>query len=262
MTFMAVLSTELLKLRRSRVTWLTFAAYTFMVAMAGFFMWMMMNPGAAESIGLLGQKAKLSVGGQALDWSGFLTFIVEMSGIGGLIMCSIVVTYVFGREYAEGTAKNMLTLPIPRSSFVLAKVIVSAAWFASMTLWMVIETAAVGLVLGLPGLTVALFVSTVGKVFALSLMSLCCAMLVAWVAVQAHGYFAPLGFSILTLVLASIFGHTGWGPWAPWSIVGIFSGAAGPGGALTWGSYAVLAATLVSGILLTMRHEVASDNVQ
>ena len=230
MTFLRVLGTEFLKLRRSRVTWLTFAAYTFGVAMLGFFMWMMMNPGAAESIGLLGQKAKLSMGGLTLDWSGFLTVMVEMGGIGGLIMCSIVMTYVFGREYAEGTAKNMLTLPIPRGSFVLAKVSVSAAWFASMTLWMIAETAVVGLLLGLPGSSAALFLSMVGKVFVLALMSLCCAVLVAWVAVQTRGYFAPMGFSILTLVLASLFGHTGWGPWAPWSIVGIYSGADRTGG--------------------------------
>jgi ABC-2 type transport system permease protein len=233
-----------------------------MVAMAGFFMWMLRNPGAAESIGLLGQKATLSMGGQALDWSGFLAFIVEMGGIGGLIMCSIIVTYVFGREYAEGTAKNMLTLPISRSSFVVAKVTVSAAWFASMTIWMIVETAIVGSLLGLPGFAKALFLSMAGKVLTLALMSLCCAVLVAWVAVQTRGYFAPMGFSILTLVLASLFGHTGWGPWAPWSIVGIYSGAAGPGAALGWGSYAVLAATLVLGIALTVRHEVASDNAQ
>jgi hypothetical protein len=44
--------------------------------------------------------------------------------------------------------------------------------------------------------------------------------------------------------------------------VGIYSGAAGPGAALGWGSYAVLAATLVLGIALTVRHEVASDNAQ
>jgi hypothetical protein len=93
-------------------------------------------------------------------------------------------------------------------------------------------------------------------------MSLCCAVLVAWVAVETRGYFAPLGFSIFTLVLASVFGHTGWGPWAPWSIVGIYSGAAGPDVTLGGGSFVIIAVTFLIGTALTVRHEFRADNMQ
>jgi ABC-2 type transport system permease protein len=229
---------------------------------AGFFMWMMMNPGLAQGIGLVGQKAKFAFGGESLDWPTFLTFIVEMGSVGGLIMCSVIVTYVFGREYAEGTAKNMLSLPVPRSRFVLAKLVVSAAWFALLTLWIIAETWIVGSILGLQGLTSALFMASSLKLLLLALMGLCCAALVAWVAVQARGYFAPLGFAIFTLVLANLFGHTGWGPWVPWSIVGLYSGAAGAEVTLGWGSFVVIAMTFLIGLALTIRHEVYADNVQ
>jgi ABC-2 type transport system permease protein len=237
-------------------------AYTFMVAMAGFFMWMMMNPGVAASIGLLGQKARFAFGGQPIDWPAFLTFIVEMGGIGGLIMCSIIAAYVFGREYTEGTAKNMLVLPTARSSFVFAKIIVSAAWFGGLTVWIIAETLLVGSILRLAAFSSELFLDAAAKLLALALMSLCCSVVVAWVAVETRGYFAPLGFSIFTLVLASVFGHTGWGPWVPWSIVGLYSGAAGPETTLGWGSFVVIAATLLVGTALTIRHEVWADNVQ
>jgi ABC-2 type transport system permease protein len=225
-------------------------------------MWMMMNPGMAESIGLLGQKAKFAFGGESLDWPTFLTFIVEMGGIGGLIICSIIVAYVFGREYAEGTAKNMLALPISRSYFVFAKIIVSAVCFALLTLWIIAETYLVGTILGITGLTKALFLAAAAKLLVLALMSLCCAVLVAWVSVETRGYFAPLGFSIFTLALASVFGHTGWAPWVPWSIVGLYSGAAGPETTLGWGSFVVIAATFLVGTALTIRHEVRADNGQ
>jgi len=262
MRFPSVVATELAKLRRSKVTWISLAAYTFMVAMAGFFMWMMMNPGMAERIGLLGQKAKFAFGGESLDWPTFLTFIVEMGGIGGLIMCSIIVAYVFGREYAEGTAKNMLALPIARNRFVFAKIIVSAVWLAVLTLWIIGEACLVGWVLGLHGLTKALFLSASAKLIVLAVMSLCCAVLVAWVAVETRGYFAPLGVAIFTLALASAFGHTGWAPWVPWSIIGIYSGAAGPEANLGWGSFVVIAATFLIGTVLIVRHEVHADNGQ
>jgi len=262
MRFPSVVAAELMKLRRSKVTWMTFAAYAFMAAMAGFFMWMMKNPGMARNLGLIGQKANFAFGGGATDWPALLTFIVEMGGIGGLIMCSIVVAYIFGRDYTEGMAKNMLALPIRRSSFVLGKIIVSAAWFALLTLWIIGETWIVGSLLGLTGLTTGLFLAAAAKLLLLALMSFCCAVLVAWVAVETRGYFAPLGFSIFTLVLANVFGHTGWGPWVPWTIVGLYSGAAGPEASLEWGSFAVIAMTFLIGTALTIRHEVCADNVQ
>ena len=113
-------------IRSSGQAIMTFAAYTFMAAMAGFFMWMMKNPGVARSMGLIGQKANFAFGGGAADWPAFLSFVVVMGAVGGLIMISVIVAFVFGREYTEGMAKNMLALPIPRSWFVLGKIVVSA----------------------------------------------------------------------------------------------------------------------------------------
>jgi ABC-2 type transport system permease protein len=229
-----------------------------MVAVAGFFLWMMMNPAVAESIGLIGQKAKFAFGGQLVNWATFLTFIVEMAGMGGLTLCSIIVTFVFGREYTEGTAKNMLGLPIPRASFVAAKIIVSAVWFTLLTLWIIAETYLVGSILRLPGLTAELFLKAAARILVLALMSLCCSTLAAWVAVQTRGYFAPLGFTIGTLVLAIMFASTGWGPWVPWSIIVIACGAAGPGSELGWGSYAVIGVTFAIGVALVIRFSAPS----
>jgi hypothetical protein len=96
----------------------------------------------------------------------------------------------------------------------------------------------------------------------LAAMDLCCAMLAAWVAVETRGYFAAFGFVIFTLALASVFGRTGWAPWVPWCVVGIYSGAAGEGIGVGWGSYATLAATFIVGTGLTLRHELFADNVQ
>jgi hypothetical protein len=156
----------------------------------------------------------------------------------------------------------MLALPTARSRFVFAKIIVSAVWFAILTLWIIAEAFLVGTILGITGLSTALFLSAAAKLLVLALMSLSCAVLVAWVAVETRGYFAPLGFSIFTLALASIFGHTGWAPWVPWSIVGLYSGAAGPETTLGWGSFVVIAATFFLGTALTVRHEVYADNGQ
>jgi ABC-type transport system involved in multi-copper enzyme maturation permease subunit len=262
MSFWNVVVSELGKLRRATVTWMTFAAATFMAAVAGLFLWMMKNPGLAERLGLFGRKATLTLAGKSIDWPTFVTFIQEMGGIGGLILCSIVVTYVFGREYAEGTAKNLLALPVPRSRFVAGKLVVASLWYLALTLWLALTAFAVGTLVGLPGLTGALLLSGAGRLLALAGLSMCCSTLVAWVAVEARGYFAPLGFSLCTLALASVFGHTGWADWVPWSIIGLYSGAAGPVSPPGWGSLAVIGATFLLGTGLTLRHEVWADNGQ
>ena len=220
------------------------------------------DPGMARGLGLMGQKATFAFGGGATDWPAFLGFIVEIGSIGGLIIVSVVVSYVFGREYTEGMAKNLLALPIPRSWFVLGKLVVSAAWFALLTLWLVGLTFIAGSLLGLTGLTSAIFLAAAGKLMILALMAFCCAVLVAWIAVETRGYFAPLGFAIFTLVLANIFGRTGWGPCVPWTIVGLYSGVAGPETTLGAGSFAIIAMTFLIGLALTVRHKVYADNVQ
>jgi len=262
MSFSTVVGVELLKLRRSKVTWITFAVYAVMVAFAGLFMWMVMNPAMARDLGLINTKAQISLGGATADGPGLMSFLVQMGGLGGVLLAAIIVTFVFGREYTEGMAKYELSLPVPRGLFVLAKLLVSSAWLALLTLWLIPLGWAAAAMLGLPGISAGLLVATGLRLLELAAMALCCSALVAWVAVETRGYFAPLGFAIGTIALGSVFGHTGWGPWVPWTIVGLYSGAAGAGTAPAWPSLLVLAATLAVGGALTIRHEVRADNVQ
>lgn len=71
-----------------------------MAAISGFMLWMMKEPEAAKRL--------------------------------GLIVASIIAVFVFGREYAESTAKNILALPVSREFFVLAKTVVVGTWFLAL----------------------------------------------------------------------------------------------------------------------------------
>jgi ABC-2 type transport system permease protein len=59
-TFAQVLATEFLKLRRSKVTWLSLAALSLGPLGIALFMWIVREPGRAAQLGLLGTKADLS----------------------------------------------------------------------------------------------------------------------------------------------------------------------------------------------------------
>ncbi len=256
-----VIGTELLKLRRSKVTWLTWLAFSIAPVAGGLFMWILKEPGRAQSLGLLGTKAQFS-GGSA-DWPSLAEVLAQMTGVGGMILIAVIATYVFGREYSDGTAKNMLALPVRRESFVIAKLLVVELWFAVLVAAIFIEGVAIGLAIGLPGFSPQLLGRAAWDV---ALAAAMCGFLVppvAWIATLGRGYLPPLGFMIVTLVLGNVFAATGWGKWFPYAIVPLFTGIAGPRvSVLEPGSYAVMLLLFAAGIAATVWQVRSADDTQ
>jgi ABC-2 type transport system permease protein len=100
--FAQVLATEFLKLRRSRVTWLTLLGLSLGPLGIALMMWIVRAPRRAARFGLLGTKANLA--GLVATWPVYLSMLTLIVGIGGMLLLSFIVAYVFGREYADGTA--------------------------------------------------------------------------------------------------------------------------------------------------------------
>jgi ABC-type transport system involved in multi-copper enzyme maturation permease subunit len=256
-----VFLTELAKLRRSRITWITFLAYGIFPIIGGLFMYIMKNPEGARRLGLLGQKASLTMG--SADWPGFLSFMSTMSAVGGMLIISVIVSYLFGREYVENTAKNMLALPIRRERFVVSKLCVALVWFAALTVWFCVEGLAVGWLLGLSGWSWQALTHEVGIIFTTAGLLFMLSPLTGWIAQASKGYMAPLGFTMGTLVLSAFLGHTGWGQWFPWTIVPMIAGLAGPqADAIPTASYIVVAVTCVVGLAVALLHVRMADNTQ
>jgi ABC-2 type transport system permease protein len=263
MTFMKVLGTEILKLKRSKMPWLTLLFYACFALMAWFVFWMLKNPEAARDLGLIGQKASFVMNGLSADWQGLFTMFAELGVAGGTIILSIAVIYLFGREYAEGTAKNMLALPLPRACFVAAKLLVSALWFALLTAFLIAECLAVGRLLGLGAIPAGLLAREGGNILLAAVLVLALQPLVAWVTVASGGYLAPFGYTIATLLIGNLMIRTLWARWCPWSIVALLGGMAGPRQEdVMLGSYLLLAATFAVGVAGTILHEALADNCQ
>ena len=81
----AALWAELLKVRRSRVPWVTFAAFTVAGLVGGFFMFVLQDPDRARSLGLLGAKAQFA-GGTA-DWAGYFAFTAQIAAVAAMFVC-------------------------------------------------------------------------------------------------------------------------------------------------------------------------------
>lgn len=244
-----VVTTEFIKLRRSVVPWITLAVMLAAPWALALFMWIIRDPERAASLGLLGTKANLA--GLEATWPAFSTYLSVLVGAAGMLVLAFVVAHLFGREYSEGTAKNMLALPVQREAFGAAKLLVAACWWLVPTFATLAEGFAIGALMNLPGLTTGLTLHTVGSTLLGATISFLLVPLVAWVAVAARNVLAPVGFAMGMLLLGDVVGHTGWAGWFPWSMVPLLTGMTGDAAPLPWTSAFVLALTFAAGLIGT-----------
>ena len=204
---------ESLKLRRSRILWISIVASVFMPLMLGL-----------VQAGIIGTP---TFEGNGSEWQQYLTMLGSLISIGGLIGFGFAFSWLFGREYSDRTVKDLLALPMSRSKIVLAKLLITAVWCLGLALlafgfaclfggWLRFD--------GMTGHSVAIgfarYIATACMVIALSIP-------VAWSASAGRGYLSSLGFVVLTMIAAQFSGALGIADYFPWAIPSLFSGAAG-----------------------------------
>jgi ABC-2 type transport system permease protein len=217
---------ETLKMRRSKVPLFTAIGFSLAPLMGGLFMIILKDPEAAKSMGLISTKAQLLAG--VADWPTFFNILSQAVAIGGAILFSIVTTWIFGREFSDRTAKELLALPTSREAIVGAKFIIIAVWSLAMTLFVFGVGIIVGTLVIIPGWSTELLVTSFINVLGAAALTIPLMSFVALIASVGRGYLPAFGWTILTIVLAQIAAITGWGDWFPWSVPALFSGAAGP----------------------------------
>lgn len=256
-----VFVTEFLKLRRCKVTWFSFAALSMGPLGIALFMWIAMEPDRAARLGLLGKKADLL--GVAATWPSFFSLLTMVVGLAGMLLLAFIVAYVFGREYAEGTAKNMLAVPVGRHWFVLAKFAVSLLWWVMLVLAILSEAFVVGSALRLPGLTAEVALHALHDTLLAAGIAYLLVPVTAWITTYGRGYMPPLAFALSMLALGNVVSKTGWADWFPWSIVPMIIGMVGkPVDALPSGSLVVVIVTFLVGIAATAIQVRYADNAQ
>ena len=217
---------ETLKMRRSKVPLFASLGFFILPFVGGLFMMILKDPEAAKSMGLITAKAQITAG--TADWPGYFDFLKQGVAMGGMILFSIMTTWIFGREFSDHTVKEILALPTTRETIITAKFISIIAWSLVITLLVFGTSLVIGALVVLPGWSLNLlrisFIDIVGG----TLLTLPLISYVALLASNGRGYLPPFGWMILTLVLANIAAIMGWGDWFPWAIPALFSGIAGP----------------------------------
>jgi ABC-2 type transport system permease protein len=238
---------ELRKAIRSRMPLWTCLGSLFMPFGVALLILIAKNPEISQKLGLVSAKANL-MAYTATDWSSYLVLFAEIISAGGFFFFVITVSWVFGREFVDGTLKDMLAVPVPRSSIVIAKFILVAAWCAVMAVIILIFGLIVGLILQLPGgsHSVILHGSTVAVItFCLTIAVV---LPFAFFASVGRGYILPMALAVLTLITANLIMVVGWAEYFPWAVLILY--AQDPG-SLKPISYWIVLITSVAGMLAT-----------
>lgn len=243
---------ELLKIRKSKMFWGTIVFFMFTSSMMGLLMFVQIHPEISGKLGMIGNKATMLRFGEP-NWKNYLNLIMQgIAGI-GLVGIGFVTSWVFGREYSENTLKDILAIPISRINIVFSKFIIVVIWSIILSFLYFVFGLLFGLLIGLPDWSNEIFFEYAYKYTITSLLIIFLSSPVAFLASYSRGYLLPLGFVILTLILANFSGLVGLGPYFPWAIPGLYGIPSGiENMQLNIASYFILFATSLLGLFGTI----------
>jgi ABC-2 type transport system permease protein len=240
---------ELRKAARSKVPAFTGVGFLIAPLASAFMMFIYKDPQFARRAGLISVKAELMAA--TADWPTYLNMLAQAVGVGGIILFSLAISWVFGREFADGTVKDLLAVPVARSSILLAKFIVTALWSAGLTLEIYLVGLVLGVLVGLPQGSAQVILHGSVVFWVTAGLVILVILPFGFFASVGRGYLLPIGVAILAVALANIVALIGYGSHFPWSVPGLFAGMGGSSAALTPLSYGIVVLTGLAGIIVT-----------
>lgn len=180
------------------------------------------NPEISRKLGVISAKADL-IGLSATDWPAFMVIVAQILATAGFFMFIVILSWIFGREFADGTAKDLLAVPVHRSTIILSKFILYVIWSTGMAMIMVCTSLLAGNLIPLPWVSMDIMLQGIILLLSTTCLVLLAVMPFAWLASLGRGYLLPLSLAVFTLIMANVAIALGWGDLFPWSIPGLFS---------------------------------------
>lgn len=158
--------------------------------------------------------ARLGPLADADGWALLVGTAAQILAAGGFGACGILIAWLFGREFADGTVGGLFALPVRRSSIALGKLVVYLAWAAIVALALTLLLASLGLAAGLaatdPDGAVHLL-----RIPVLTMLTAFLAVPAAWVASLARSLLAGIAATIVLIIVAQVCAVLGVGAWVP-----------------------------------------------
>ena len=190
----------------------------------------------------------------------FSTVNMYMSALFAILLFSIIISYLFGREYNEHTLKTMLTIPVSRSKFLLSKYVMFLVWIVILTIVTSISTLIFGFIAGLDGFSLSLSAKCFAQLlYANVLLFLTFSPFVFISLFITNMVPAMVGGAALALVNLMVYGQN-WAPFVPWVCPYLIaSGEIAQYGVSITVSYAIILATFLIGLVISHSYFIKTD---
>lgn len=221
----AALYAEWVKLSRSRTPWISLLAITIGAGAGGLFMFISLHPDKARDLGLLGAKAQLAT--LEPTWDSYLGLVAQIAAVGGTLIFGMTMVWVFGREFADRTAKDLLSLPTSRTAIVAAKFTIGALWCLALTAFLAGVAVAIGVGLAIPGMTWAVVTVGLIRVGTTALLAFALTTVFGLAASLGRGYLPAVGTMFAAVFTAQLIAAFGYGAWYPFSVPALHAGLTG-----------------------------------
>lgn len=150
----------------------------------------------------------------ALDWNGLLAGAVQVTAVAGVLGFGVVLAWMFGREFTDGTITGLFALPVSRSRIAFAKLTVYVSWAAAVSIALVCGVLSVGLLAGYGPPSSGAWGAFV-RLWVLAIFSAGIAIPIAWIATVTRSLLAAVGSTIGLVVAAQVGALAGAGGWMP-----------------------------------------------
>ncbi len=147
-------------------------------------------------------------------WEVFLGGATQITGAAGVLGAGVVLSWIFGREFADGTVTGLFGLPVSRGRIAFAKALVYFAWAATISVLLAGVLLAVGPLLGLGPIGGA-DVAAAGRIAVLAGCSALVASPAALFATLGRGYLPGIAATVVVVASAQIAVLAGAGMWFP-----------------------------------------------
>lgn len=247
-TILNAVSAECLKLKRSKFILVIMFLFILIPFMMSMLFYAAMQPQDPSTLGIASTKAGLAQLGVP-NWPNYFKLLLQgFAGI-GIVGLGFLASWIFGREFAQNTVKDLLALPVSRSSIVIAKFIIVVVLGLLVSMVFYLAGLCFGKLIGLGSLSFQILAGFSATYFIAAIMMIHLSSVIALIASYSRGYMLPIGFVILMVIVANFTGMLGIAPYFPWAIPGIYAILPDQ---IVPASYVIVITTGFSGYLFTV----------
>lgn len=247
--YRTALSVEWTKFRRSVVSVVTSALLVLGIVAV-----------VAASLTSIGGEGVLAAKAEALagrpGWPALFSLAGQVTSVGGLLGFGVMVGWLHGREFTEGTVAALFARPVSLAHIAAAKLTVYLAWAIAVAAVLTLGVLALGGVLTLaggPGFGQGTAGALPVKLFSITLLTALLALPCALVATLTRGYLAAIAAAIMIVVLSQIAVMLGAGGWFPFAAPGLWAVGGGRVSAVTVVQLALVPPLALVAAALTLR---------